>query len=68
MKPPPSVVGVIPPEPETPPVVWEPWPEPAPEPVPKPEWPVPSSPTRPEQLVAQYASGASSSQMIILFL
>ena len=67
-KPAPSVVGVIPPEPETPPVVWEPWPEPDPEPVPKPEWPVPSSPTRPEQLVAQYASGASSSQMIILFL
>ena len=46
----------------------DPEPEPAPEPVPKPEWPVPSSPTRPEQLVAQYASGASSSQMIILFL
>ena len=68
VKPPPSVVGVIPPAPETPPVVWEPWPEPAPEPVPTPEWPVPSSPTRPEQLVAQYASGASSSQMIILFL
>ena len=66
--PPPSVVGVIPPEPETPPVVWEPWLEPDPEPVPTPEWPVPSSPTRPEQLVDQYASGASSSQMIILFL
>lgn len=67
-KPPPSVVGDLPSEPETPPVVWEPWPEPAPEPVPTPEWPVPSSPTRPEQLVAQYASGASSSQMVILFL
>lgn len=38
-----------------PPKVWDPWPEVRSLSPPRPEWPIPAGPTRPEQLVDEYA-------------